>query len=81
MTSNTNKKTSVISFLSGKGGSGKTSSSLAISKILADVGFKVLLIDFDFATSGATYFFLPDLNNTDRNGLIDLIRLLAVLCG
>ena len=74
MKNNTHKQASVISFLSGKGGSGKTSSSLAISKILSDVGFKILLIDFDFATSGATYFFLPNLNDTNRNGLIDFIN-------
>ncbi len=51
------KKTQVISFLSGKGGAGKTSVAIGISYLLNDAGFKVLLIDFDFATNGASYFY------------------------
>jgi len=47
----------VISLLSGKGGSGKTSAALSIAYLLNDAGFKVLLIDFDFATNGASYFY------------------------
>ena len=51
------KKAQVISFLSGKGGAGKTSVAIGISYLLNDAGFKVLLIDFDFATNGASYFY------------------------
>jgi cellulose biosynthesis protein BcsQ len=47
----------VISFLSGKGGAGKTSVAISMAHLLNDVGFRVLLIDFDFATNGASYFF------------------------
>lgn len=50
-------ETQVISLLSGKGGSGKTSAALSIAYLLNDAGFKVLLIDFDFATNGASYFY------------------------
>ena len=63
-----NKQLTILSFLSGKGGSGKTTAALAISKILADVGFRILLVDFDFATSGASYFFLPILSNSTKKG-------------
>lgn len=52
-----NKKAQIISFLSGKGGAGKTSIAISASYLLNDVGFKVLLIDFDFATNGASYFY------------------------
>jgi len=51
------KKAQVVSFLSGKGGAGKTSVAIGISYLLNDAGFKVLLIDFDFATNGASYFY------------------------
>lgn len=50
-------ETQVISFLSGKGGAGKTSAAISISHLLNDIGFKVLLIDFDFATNGASYLY------------------------
>ncbi len=50
-------KAQVISFLSGKGGAGKTSVALGVSYLLNDAGLKVLLIDFDFATYGASYFY------------------------
>ncbi len=45
-----------IAMLSGKGGSGKTSISLAFSKTLSDSNLKVLLIDCDMSTHGATFF-------------------------
>ncbi|HDL01905.1 MAG TPA: ParA family protein [candidate division Zixibacteria bacterium] len=69
---NINTNTSVpeiLSFLSGKGGSGKTTSSLAIAKILSDIGLRVLLIDFDLSTSGASYFFMPKINEARKKGL------------
>lgn len=68
------KPTSIISFLSGKGGSGKTTASLAMAKLLADVGFRILLVDFDFATSGASYFFSPRISHLKRIGLSELIK-------
>lgn len=51
------KKAQVISFLSGKGGAGKTSGSIGVAYLLNDAGFEVLLIDFDFVTNGASYFY------------------------
>lgn len=57
MGSESHKKPQVISFLSGKGGAGKTSIAIGVSYLLNDAGFRVLLIDFDFATNGASYFY------------------------
>ncbi len=51
----------VLALLSGKGGSGKTVLGLAMSRILSDAGRKVLLVDCDIATHGATYFFEPEI--------------------
>ena len=49
--------TKKIAFLSGKGGSGKTSLSLSIANLLSVSGVKTLLVDCDLSTNGATYFF------------------------
>ena len=51
-------KNTVISFISGKGGVGKTSLSLSIAKLLSQFGKEVLLVDFDLATHEASYFFI-----------------------
>lgn len=59
-------KPKVIAFLSGKGGSGKTTAAIAIAKLLADMGFKTLLIDFDLATNGASYFFKSQFPRTSK---------------
>lgn len=40
-----------------KGGSGKTTLGLTIASVLSKAGLNVLLIDSDFSTHGATYFF------------------------
>lgn len=69
------KKSQVVSFLSGKGGAGKTSVAIGISYILNDAGFKILLIDFDFATNGTSYFYkylFP--NQTKVIGIYELIN-------
>ena len=47
----------VISFLSGKGGSGKTTMALSVADMVSKCGIKTVLIDFDFNTNGATYFY------------------------
>lgn len=46
-----------VAIISGKGGSGKTSVALALAQIVAILDRRVLLIDFDTNTHGASYFF------------------------
>ena len=46
-----------ISFLSGKGGSGKTTLALSVADLLCRCGMRILLIDCDLSTNGATYFY------------------------
>lgn len=46
-----------IAFLSGKGGSGKTTLALSMADLLCRCGVRTLLIDCDLSTNGATYFY------------------------
>ena len=46
-----------LSFLSGKGGSGKTTFSISIADLLSTSTIKTLLVDCDIGTNGASYFF------------------------
>ncbi len=57
---------SIITFISGKGGSGKTVTSSAIGQFLAGLGFKVLLVDTDASTNGLTLFFLTEVNTSKK---------------
>jgi flagellar biosynthesis protein FlhG len=60
-------KAVTISIASGKGGVGKTSVSLKLSKMLADQGYKVLLIDCDTNLSNtALKLGLPINNNFEK---------------
>lgn len=52
--------TTVVSVISAKGGSGKTVLSLSAARFLAGLGFKVLVVDADAATNGATLFLLDE---------------------
>ena len=52
-----------IALISGKGGSGKTTLSLGMASLLSECGIKVLLVDCDLSTNGATYFYEKRLNN------------------
>lgn len=47
----------VLALLSGKGGSGKTTLALSIASMLSNCCLKVLLVDCDLSTNGATYFY------------------------
>lgn len=47
----------VLALLSGKGGSGKTTLALSIASMLSNCHLKVLLVDCDLSTNGATYFY------------------------
>ncbi len=68
-----------LTVISGKGGSGKTSFSLAFSKMLSNLGFKVLLVDCDMSTHGATFFMKPKIerhrNNQNKIASVDDILL------
>lgn len=83
---------SIVTFISGKGGSGKTVTSSAVGRFLASLGFKVLLVDTDASTNGLTMLFLTEVNATKRssdgklagvfevdNGLATSIRIAANL--
>ena len=63
-----------IALLSGKGGSGKTSLCLSIADLLSSCGIKTLLVDCDFSTNGATYFFEDKLES--NRTVLSLERLL-----
>lgn len=55
-----------LALLSGKGGSGKTTIALSIASMLASCGIKILLIDCDLITNGATYFYESKLTDNNR---------------
>lgn len=61
----------VISFISAKGGMGKTSIAVNIAHSAAKAGVKVLLIDCDVHTLGATYFY--DLKGEEVKNCSDII--------
>lgn len=54
----------ILALISGKGGSGKTTLALSLTKLLLECNLKVLLVDCDLATNGATYFFESKYNTT-----------------
>lgn len=58
------KVTHSLALLSGKGGTGKTVLALSMSKILGEAGYRVLLVDCDVTTHGATYFFESELDTS-----------------
>lgn len=64
-----------LSLLSGKGGSGKTVIALSMCKVLKEAGVKVLLVDCDIATHGATYFFESELESK-KGQIISMSQLL-----
>ncbi|MCM1285891.1 MAG: ParA family protein [Acetobacter sp.] len=63
-----------LALISGKGGSGKTTLGLALSELLAVCDKKVLLMDCDMSTHGATYFFEPYLK--EKSNIITTKELL-----
>lgn len=56
-----------IAFLSGKGGSGKTTLALSIADLLCRCDVRVLLVDCDLSTNGATYFYESKLADGSQN--------------
>lgn len=67
------KPTSVLSLVSGKGGVGKTSIALSICRLLQKLGYKVLLIDSDLFTHGATFFLSDEILEADATGIVELV--------
>lgn len=55
-----------IAFLSGKGGSGKTTLALSTADLLCRCGVQTLLVDCDLSTNGATYFYESQLTTLDE---------------
>lgn len=70
------KEVQSLSLLSGKGGSGKTVLALSMAKILVESGVKVLLVDCDIATHGATYFFESELESKEKKNILSIWGLL-----
>lgn len=70
-----------IAFLSGKGGSGKTTLALSLADLLCRCEVRVLLVDCDLSTNGATYFYeskFSDWNQNEKSRLYSFDELLNV---
>ena len=68
-----------ISFLSGKGGSGKTTMVLGLADLFSKSKISTLLVDCDFVTNGATYFFEPIISsiaNKEKNSILSFYDVL-----
>lgn len=70
-----------IAFLSGKGGSGKTTLALSIADLLCRCGIQTLLVDCDLSTNGATYFYEAQLNEWNGNNITKVFSFCDVLNG
>lgn len=67
----------VITFLSGKGGSGKTTLAISMADLMRRCGVRTLLIDCDLSTNGATYFYEEKLlgwNENEIRSFYDVLR-------
>lgn len=65
-----------LALLSGKGGSGKTTMALSMATMLSKCGIKVLLVDCDLSTNGATYFYESKLINDSKTHIISFYDIL-----
>ena len=65
-----NRATQVVSIVSTKGGVGKTTLAANMSALLADFGFRVLMIDADVQPSLSKYY---PLSYTAPNGIVELM--------
>lgn len=61
-----------FAIVSGKGGSGKTMIAVTMARSLAELGYRTLLIDADFATGGLSYYLTFNIFSNPRIGLADL---------
>lgn len=64
------KSTQIISVVSTKGGVGKTTLTANLSPLLADLGFRVLMMDADVQPSLSKYF---PLHKTAPNGIVEFL--------
>lgn len=69
-----------IAFLSGKGGSGKTTLALSMADLLCKCGVKALLVDCDMSTNGATYFYESQLANKSKSEHLRLFSFNTLMC-
>jgi len=60
-----------ISFLSGKGGVGKTTLAVNLGKLLS-TKFRVLIVDCDLMNRGATYLFYPEKGQQKINEMLNI---------
>lgn len=58
-----------FAIVSGKGGSGKTLVAVAMAQALANLQYKILLVDADFGTGGLTYYLTFTVFSNSRIGL------------
>src|SRR6478752_1869153 len=72
-----NRKGSVITFYSYKGGTGRTMALANVAWILAANGKRVLVVDWDLESPGLDRFFAPFIEPgtlASTNGVIELIN-------
>lgn len=65
------RKCSIISFISGKGGVGKTSLTASVGKLLSLMNYKVLVVDSDLITHGMTFLLGFD---GKKNGILEICK-------
>ncbi|WP_013320523.1 AAA family ATPase [Gloeothece verrucosa] len=70
-----NSEPKVIAFISGKGGSGKTTITIATTQLLTDIQQSCLLVDCDLTTNGCSYFFQEKLKEKAANGIWEILEL------
>ncbi len=70
-----------VAFLSGKGGSGKTTLALSMADLLCRCGVKTLLVDCDLSTNGATYFYESQINEWNNSHLVTVSSFSGILSG
>jgi len=69
-----NRKGSVITFYSYKGGTGRSLALSNVAWILASAGKRVLVMDWDLEAPGLHRYFKPFLIDHELAGQIDLTR-------
>lgn len=68
-----------IAFLSGKGGSGKTTLSLSMADLLCRCDMHILLVDCDLSTNGASYFYESQLTAQNKNEQLKVLSFVDLI--